>query len=191
MIVELSLAGEAPSWFILELQGSLHAAADAANSPFAGLVLGDVASRPGVKGGVTLHVGANKLHGVVEALPAPLVVVRRQTRAEAAAAAAATAAAAAAAAAGAMDSGEGDGEYDEGGDDDEGDEGGGGDGGAEGARASATRYVVAAVVRSRILFTERPQPVLGAAALAKQTLAATAAATAAAAAAGGIAGGER
>ena len=192
MIVELSLAGEAPSWFILELQGSLHAAADAAASPFAGLVLGDVAPRPGVKGGVTLHVGANKLHGVVEALPAPLVVVRRQTRAEAAAAAAAAvAAAAAAAAAGAMDSGEGDGEYDEGGDDDEGDEGGGGDGGAEGSRASATRYVVAAVVRSRILFTERPQPVLGAAALAKQTQAATAAATAAAAATGGIAGGER
>jgi len=207
MIVELSLAGEKPAWFILELQGTLHpvaagasgdapadgggggaaaaaaaaAAAGGGASPFAGQVLGDVAPRPGVKGGVTLHVGANKLHGVVEALPAPLVVVRRQTREEAAAArAAAQAAREAAAAAGAMVEGDAsldDDEEEEEEEEEEDDEdGGGGAGaGAGGAKVEAARYVIAAVVRSRIIFVDRPQPVTGAAALAKQTQAAEAA----------------
>ena len=177
MIVELSLAGEAPAWYILELQGTLHSVSEhtssssssssspsSSASPFAGLVLGDIAPRAGSKNGVTLHIGSNRLAGAIEPLPAPLVVLRRQTVAEAAAAGGADA--------------------DEMADADGGDGGGAGADAVDSAAAlPSARFVVAAVVRHRIRFTERPQPVIGA------TSSAAASAAAATAAGGGGGGG--
>ena len=224
-IVELTLpeGGNAPAWYLLELQGTLSLAASVASasgsSSLDGHVLGDIAPRAGARGGVVLHVGASRVNGTVEKLPKPLLVLERDDEESGAgkgagAGAGIDAGENAGAGAGAVSGGAVSGrrrarfEMEEGDAGADGDEGGlGGAGGDSAPRTPRTptprtpgptpasapspepapapaarkRYKVVAIVRMKVVFTERPQPVIGL--LQEQRVAAAAAAAASRAAA--------
>ncbi len=111
MIIELRdpLAGAAPEWILLELQGKLHAVGGADGS-FDGRLIGAV--RAASDGRLLLHVGTHVVEGKLATLDRALHVLRRQPAAD---------------------------------------------------EADAPAFVVACIVRRKLVFTDRPEQLISAA----------------------------